>query len=130
MKKLLAVVLIIVLIPLCVFAEDLTDEEKEYLGGWVMYADRGETIYHYTITFLSNGSVVLHTITFKNGELNSDNTSSGIWGGFAGGIIFTLSGKDMQGHIDENGILFIAFFGNSTAAGTFIKCPDMAYLIQ
>lgn len=130
MKRFICFLFVLMFIPLFSFAEDLTEDEKNYLGGWVMYADRGESIYHNTITFLSNGSVVLHTITFKNGKVASDNTSSGIWGGFAGGIIFTLSGKDMQGHIDENGVLFINFFGESTAAGSFVKCRDMSYLFQ
>ena len=130
MKKTIAVILILVLLPLCVFADDLTEDEKEYLGGWVMYADRGENIYHFTITFLSNGSVVMHSLTFENGKVKSDNTSSGIWGGFANGILFTLSGKDMQGHIDENGVLFINFFGKSAASGSFVKCQDMSYLFQ
>ena len=127
MKKLLCLLVVLVLLPVVSFADDLTEDEKAYLGGWAMYADRGETIYHYTITFLDNYSVYLHTMTFSGGKLQSDNTSSGTWGGFGGGIIFTLSGNDMQGHIDEDGVLFIAFFGHSTAAGSFLKCSDMSY---
>lgn len=130
MKKLVAVFLIVLLISAIAFADEITEVEQEYLGGWAMYADLGATIYHYTITFLDNHKVVLHTYSFKNGSINSDNTSSGIWGEFSGSIIFTLSGKDMQGHIDENGVLFINFWGERTAAGAFVKCPDMSYTYQ
>ena len=70
MKKLIALVLAVVISVSCTasFAEMLSENEKNYLGAWAMYADNGKgTLYVFTIVFTDNMQVVQKSMTFKNG---------------------------------------------------------------
>ena len=132
MKKLITLFLILaMLLPIAVLAEDLTDLEKEYLGGWVMYATHGSAVYHYTLTFTSEMKVISHTIRIVGGKVLNDNTASGIWGEFSTGIVFSLAGKDFKGKIHEDGYLFISeLYEKENASGVYSKCPDMSFIFD
>ena len=54
MKRLFCLLFVLLLVPCVVFsdADPLTDFEKNFVGGWSMYASRPDgTVYHYTLTF-------------------------------------------------------------------------------
>ena len=130
MKKTLAIVLSIIITIVCTsaFSEELSDNEKDYLGAWLMYADNGEgTLYVMTLVFLDNMEVVQRSMVFENGKLAKDNKATGIWGGFTDKtIVFTLAGTDMTAMIKDNGYLYEYFFKDITLCGIFMNCPDMA----
>ena len=150
MKRLFLLLIVLILLPCFALSDDLprwfpkdTDtpsptaapalsaSSDPFTGGWVMYADRGQTIYHFTLTFLQNDLVVLHSLVFDSSGLKSDNTASGEWIQINDSIIlFTLAGQDMQGHINDDGILFIGEYGAAIGSGAFVRCPDMGYTIQ
>ena len=132
MKKLFAVLLIIVLISSLCFAEEnkITDSEKDYLGGWVMYFSNGSTVRHFTLTFLEDHTVYLHSFSFSNSILTANNTASGIWGEFSNSVLFTLAGNDMCGQIRDDGLLYIGEFGKTVFSGAFEKCQDLGYIFN
>lgn len=131
MKRFFALLLVLVLL-FCssALADDLTDLEKEYAGGWAMYATHGSAVYMNTLLFLDDYRVISHTMRYIDGKLASDNTSSGIWGEFSGGIIFSLAGESLKAYIHEDGVLTISFLNSSTGAGSYTKCPDMGYTFE
>ena len=132
MKKLITMLLILaLLLPAAALADDLTDLEKEYLGGWVMYATHGSAVYHYTLTFTSDMDVISHTIRIVGGQIMNDNTASGIWGEFSGGVVFSLAGTSFKGYINDEGILYISeLYETENASGAYAKCPDMSYIFE
>ena len=130
MKRLFALLLVLLLLCSSAFADDLTDLEKEYAGGWAMYATHGSAVYMNTLLFLDDYRVISHTMRYIDGKLASDNTASGTWGEFGGGIIFSLSGESLKAYIHEDGVMTISFLYESTGAGSYIKCTDMGYTFE
>ena len=133
MKKLITLLLVLVISVSCAasFAETLSENEKNYLGAWTMYADNGKgTLYVFTIVFTDNMQVVQKSMTFKDGELIKDNKASGEWSGFTSStIIFTLAGKGMTAMIKDDGYLYMYFFDDLSMCGAFAKCPDMTTVL-
>ncbi len=114
------------------FAESvLSENEKQYVGTWNMLANNGKgTIYNLNITFLDNMTVVQKSLTFKKGELASDNTASGEWAGFTDKtIIFSLAGTDMTAMIKDDGYLYLYFFKDLTMCGIYSRCEDMTNVL-
>lgn len=132
MKKLFCLLLVFVLVPVLSFAEyPLSENEKNYIGSWCMFANNGKgKIYNINITFLDNMTVVQKSLTFKNGELSSDNTASGEWAGFTDKtIIFSLAGTDMTAMIKDDGFLYLYFLEDLTMCGIYSKCQDMTSVL-
>ena len=131
MKRFFALLLVLVLL-FCssALADDLTDLEKEYAGGWAMYATHGSAFYMNTLLFADDHRVISHTMRYIDGMITGDNTSSGIWGEFGNGIIFSLAGESLNAYIHEDGVLTISFLNSSTGAGSYTKCPDMGYTFE
>ena len=128
MKRFLCLILALVLLPVVSLAEfPLSSNEQNYVGAWTMYADNGKgTLYVFVITFLDNMTVVQRSMTFKNGELVTDNKASGEWSGFTDKtIIFTLADTDMAGMIKDDGYLYLFFFKDTTLCGIYSRCEDM-----
>lgn len=129
MKKLFALILALSLfLPVISFAEyPLSQNEQNYVGSWSLYADNGKgTIYSFLLTFLDNMTVVQNSLTFKNGELSSNNKASGEWCGFTDKtIILSLAGTDMAAMIKDNGYLYLYFFKDNTLCGVYSRCEDM-----
>ena len=129
MKKMIALILtLVMLVSFSVSSsEELSENEKNYLGAWTMYADNGKgTVYVFTVVFMDNMQVVQKSMTFKNGLLTSDNKASGEWSGFTDKtIIFTLAGTGMTAMIKDDGYLYMYFFDDLKLCGAFAKCPDM-----
>ena len=130
MKRFFALLLVLLLFCSSACADDLSDLEKEYAGGWAMYATHGSAVYMNTLLFLDDYRVISHTMRYIDGKLASDNTASGIWGEFGGGIIFSLSGESLKAYIHEDGVMTISFLYESTGAGSYIKCTDMGYTFE
>ena len=130
MKRFFALLLVLLLFCSSACADDLSDLEKEYAGGWAMYATHGSAFYMNTLLFADDHRVISHTMRYIDGMITGDNTSSGTWGEFGGGIIFTLSGESLKAYIHEDGVLTISFFNSSTGAGSYTKCPDMGYTFE
>ena len=130
MKRLFALLLVLLLLCSSAFADDLTDLEKEYAGGWAMYATHGSAFYMNTLLFADDHRVISHTMRYIDGMITGDNTSSGTWGEFSGGIIFSLAGESLKAYIHENGVMTISFLYESTGAGSYIKCTDMGYTFE
>ena len=130
MKRFFALLLVLLLFCSSACADDLSDLEKEYAGGWAMYATHGSAVYMNTLLFLDDYMVISHTMRYIDGKLASDNTSSGIWGEFGNGIIFSLAGESMKAYIHEDGVMTISFLNSSTGAGSYIKCTDMGYTFE
>lgn len=128
MKRFVCLLLVLILVPAAVFCESpLSDLEQNYPGAWCMYADNGKgTIYVIVITFLDNMEVVQKSLTFKNGQLDSDNKASGIWGAFTDkAILLTLAGTDMTAMIKDDGYLYLYFLEGLKLCGIYSKCPDL-----
>lgn len=127
-KRFICVFLLIVLLPVFSFAESpLSDNEQKYVGSWALYADNGKgTIYSFLLTFLDNMNVVQSSLTFKNGELSSNNKASGDWIGFTDKtILLSLAGTDMTAMIKDNGYLYLYFLDDLALCGVYSKCEDM-----
>ena len=131
MRKLLCLLLVLLLIPCAVFSdESLTDFEKNFVGGWVMYATRPDgTVYHYTLTFTDDRSVFLRTLVIKDGKADQYNeVSSGEWLEFVSDtVILSLSGKTFLSSITEDDVLKLIQYDGMKASGFFTRCPDMGY---
>jgi hypothetical protein len=131
MKKtvsaLLAVIIFLSMTIVCSSAEELSQNEQNYIGAWSMCADNGKgTNYYFYIVFMDNMEVVQHSIVYKNGDISSDNKASGTWSGFTDKtIIFTLAGEGMTAMIKDDGYLYTYFFDDKSLCGVFSKCPDM-----
>lgn len=127
MKRFIALVLVFVLVCSVSYAELLSDNEKNFLGAWTMYADNGKgTVYVFTLVFMDNMQVVQKSMTFKDGELVKDNKASGEWSGFTDKtIIFTLAGTGMTAMIKDDGYLYMYFFDDLSMCGAFARCQDM-----
>ena len=130
MKRFFALLLVLLLLCSSACADDLTDLEKEYAGGWAMYATHGSAFYMNTLLFADDHRVISHTMRYIDGMITGDNTSSGIWGEFSGGIIFSLAGESLKAYIHEDGVMTISFLYESTGAGSYIKCTDMGYTFE
>lgn len=132
MKKLVCLLCVLVLLPVVSLAEfPLSDNEKNYVGSWTMYADNGKgTIYAFMITFLDSMEVVQVSNTFKDGTLASNNKASGEWCGFTDKtIVFTLAGRDMSAMIKDNGYLYLYFFKDMSLCGIYSRCEDMTSVL-
>ena len=132
MKKLFCLLLVLLLVPFSVLSDEylpLNDFEKNFVGGWAMYATRPNgTIYHYTLTFTEDRSVYLRTLTIKNGKADYNTISSGQWVEFlADSIMLSLSGKTFVSTITEDDILKLIVYETMTGSGFFTRCPDMGY---
>ena len=128
MQKLVCLLCVLVLLPVVSLAEfPLSDNEKNYVGSWSLYADNGKgTIYAMLITFLDSMEVVQSSMTFKDGTLASNNKASGQWCGFTSKtIVFTLGGNDMSAMIKDDGYLYVYFFKDTTLCGIYSRCEDM-----
>lgn len=131
MKKFTAVLLTIIIVFSITItnssAEELSQNEKKYIGAWSMCADNGKgTIYYFFIVFMENMDVVQHSMVYKNGVLSSDNKASGIWSGFTDKtILFSLAGTGMTAMIKDDGYLYTYFYDDLKLCGVFSKCPDM-----
>ena len=134
MKKLITVILtlVIAILPAAVLSDKvLSENDLVFVGGWAMYADKGDNQYMFTLTFLKDKTVVQHAQVFRNNILTSDNTASGKWAAESDhAVYYSLSGKELVGILDENGVLNVRFCGDTTGAGSFVKCIDMGYTIQ
>ena len=130
MKRFFALLLVLLLFCSSSCADDLSDLEKEYAGGWAMYATHGAAFYMNTLLFADDHTVISHTMRYIDGMITNDNTASGIWGEFSGGIIFSLAGESMKAYIHEDGVMTISFLYESTGAGSYIKCTDMGYTFE
>ena len=130
MKKAITILLIFVMIlGSFAFAEesDLSENERQFLGSWVMYMASGNTTYLYAITFFDDQKVVLKTLSFEGSELKSDHTSSGEWCGFASDmVVLTLAGKDFAGGIQESGLFVLLDYKTKEPAAFFTRCPDLS----
>ena len=131
MKKLIAsiIALILAITPLLTFAEDLplTENEKNYLGCWVMFASHGDTTYLYTITFFEDHHVCFKSVTFTGSTKKSDNTSTGLWSDFTGKvIILSLAGNDFTGGINDDGLFVLLNFQTQEPMAFFEHCTDLS----
>ena len=129
MKRFFALLLVLLLCS-SACADDLSDLEKEYAGGWAMYATHGSAFYMNTLLFMDDYKVISHTMRYIDGMITNDNTASGIWGEFGDCIIFSLSGESLKAYIHEDGVMTISFLYESTGAGSYIKCTDMGYTFE
>ena len=132
MKKLFCLLLVLLLVPFSVLSDDylpLNDFEKNFVGGWAMYASRPDgTVYHYTLTFTEDRHVYLRTLTVKNGKADYNTISSGEWVEFVSEtILLSLSGKNFVSTITEDDILKLIVYETMTGSGFFTRCPDMGY---
>lgn len=128
MKKLVCLLCVLVLLPVVSLAEfPLSDNEKNFVGSWSLYADNGKgTIYAMLITFLDSMEVVQSSMIFKDGSLASNNKASGEWCGFTSKtIVFTLAGTDMTAMIKDDGYLYVYFFKDTSLCGIYSRCEDM-----
>lgn len=131
MKKLLALILILtLLLPAAVATADLSDFEKEYVGVWTMYATHGSAVYNYSLTFMEDRYVFLHTMRIIEGNVYNDATSKGLWRESYGKITFTIAGVKMVCQIGEDGFLYTMNMDTLKGAGTYFRCPDMGYTIE
>lgn len=132
MKRFFCLLFVLMMLPVFSLAEyPLSENEQDYVGSWVMYADNGNgKIYSIMITFLDSKEVFQSSMTFQNGTLYSNNKASGIWGGFTNKtIIFTLADVDMSAMIKDDGYLYVYFFKDLTLCGIFSRCEDMTSVL-
>ena len=106
---------------------ELTENEKQFLGSWVMYMANGRTTYLFTITFFDDHQVVMKTISFEGSTLVSDHTASGKWAGFTSEtILLSLAGNQFVGGIKEDGLFALLDYQTKEASGFFSRCPDLS----
>ncbi|MBO7709895.1 MAG: hypothetical protein J6S83_05470 [Lachnospiraceae bacterium] len=134
MKKLISLFLAMAIVMTFAAAAaevPLTENEQNYVGSWVMYANNGTgKIYVIIITFLDNMDVVQRSMAFTKGVLTTDNKASGIWGGITDkAIVLTLAGTDMTAMIRDNGYLYLYFYKDKTLCGIYSKCQDMTSVL-
>ena len=109
-------------------SSDLSENEQQFLGSWVMYMAKGSTTYLYAITFFDDQRVVLKTVMFEGSTVSSDHVSSGKWCGFTTDmVILSLSGKDFVAGIREDGLLSLLDYKTKAASAFFSRCPDLSY---
>ena len=135
MKRVISLLLCLAIISLPVFSfseeTSLSENEKNYLGSWVMYMNKNGKTYLYTITFFDDLTVILKTLSFTGSTLVSDNKSSGKWCGFtSGSIVLTLSGNDFAGMIRDDGFFGLYDFKTLKPSGFFSRCPDLSYMME
>lgn len=130
MKKIMIFLLIFVMIFSSVAladSSDLSENEQQFLGSWVMYMKNGSITYLYTLTFFDDEKVVLKTLSFVGSELKSDHTASGIWCGFTSDmVILTLAGNDFAGGIKEDGSFVLLDYETKEPTAFFTRCPDLS----
>ena len=108
---------------------DLSNNEQNFIGSWVMNMKSGETTYLYTITFFEDMRVSLKTLKYEGSTLSSDHTASGDWSGFTSDlIVLTLAGNDFFGGINDEGLFKLMDFKTKETSGFFYRCPDLSYL--
>ena len=131
MKKVIIILLTFVMVFGSVAASegsDLSENEQQFLGSWVMYMAKGSTTYLYAITFFDDQRVVLKTVMFEGSTVSSDHVSSGKWCGFTTDmVILSLSGKDFVAGIREDGLLSLLDYKTKAASAFFSRCPDLSY---
>lgn len=133
MKKVLCLLLALLLVPSLVYSDEylpINDFEKNFVGGWSMYATRPNgSVYHYTLTFTEDRSVFFRTLIIVDGKADTYNTvSSGKWVEFVSDtILLTLSGKSFVSTITEDDILKLIDYDTMKGSGFFTRCPDMGY---
>lgn len=128
MKRFFCLLFVLCFLPVLSFAEfPLSNNEKNYVGSWSMYADNGKgTIYTFMITFLDSMEVYQSSMTFENGTLSSNNKASGEWCGFTDKtVILSLAGTDMTAMIKDDGYLYLYFFKDLSLCGIYSRCEDM-----
>ena len=133
MKKILCVLFIVLLLPVVVLSEEylpLNDFEKDFVGGWAMYAKSAKgTVYHYSLTFTEDRSVYYRTFYVKNGETKYNEVASGLWAEFMSNtIILTLAGKTFVADFKDD-LLRLIEYDTMALTGSFSRCPDLGYLI-
>ena len=133
MKKILCVLLIVLLLPVVVLSEEylpLNDFEKEFVGGWAMYAKSANgVVYHYSLTFTEDRSVYYRTFYVENGNTKYNTIASGLWTEFMSDtILLSLAGKNFVADFKDD-LLRLIEYDTMTLAGSFSRCPDLGYLI-
>lgn len=130
MKKIISVLIIFVMIcgSFAIAEEsDLSENEKQFIGSWVMYMKKGSITYLYALTFFDDEKAVLKTLSFAGSELKSDHTASGIWCGFTSDmVILTLAGNDFAGGIKEDGSFVLLDYETKEPTAFFTRCPDLS----
>lgn len=131
MKKIVIFLLCVILAvaPAISVSEEsvLSENEKQFLGSWVMYMASGSKTYLYTITFFDDHQVVLKTLSFEGSTLASDHTASGKWVGFTSEtILLSLAGNQFVGGIKEDGLFALLDYQTKEASGFFSRCPDLS----
>lgn len=108
-------------------SSDLSENEQQFLGSWVMYMVKDSTTYLYTITFFDDQRVVLKTVMFEGSTVSSDHVSSGKWCGFTSDmVILTLAGNDFAGGIKEDGSFVLLDYETKEPTAFFTRCPDLS----
>lgn len=131
MKKLIILLLALILLPVCALCEDLSEDEQQYLGSWVMYMTKNDTTYLYTVTFFDDLVVHSNYMIFKKSALTTDRAKSGLWCGFypGGGIVLSLGDDTYYGKIEDDRLV-LAIPGNKSASGIYTRCPDLSFLMN
>jgi hypothetical protein len=108
-------------------SSDLSENEQQFLGSWVMYMAKDSTTYLYAITFFDDQRVVLKTVMFEGSTVSSDHVSSGKWCGFTSDmVILTLAGNDFAGGIKEDGSFVLLDYETKEPTAFFTRCPDLS----
>lgn len=131
MKRFIAALLCLIIAIACTFAlseeSSIYDDEKTYLGAWVMYMNSDNTTYVFTLSFFENRNVYLKTLSFDNGVLASDHVSSGQWVAIdSDNIILSLAGKKFAGGINGDGLFVLLDYDTADPFGFFYRCPDLS----
>ena len=130
MKKCFVIVLAFVMLFSFASAE-LSENEQEFLGSWVMCMKKEDTTYLYTITFFDDMQVVLKTLSFSGSTLVSDHKASGQWCSMtAGTVILALAGNEFAGVIYDDGLFGLLDYKTKEPSGFFSRCPDLSYKME
>ena len=134
MRKMLSILLCLMLFlaPVASLSEDieLSENERNYLGAWVLYMSEGENTYLYTLAFFDDLQVRMKTVVFDGSTISSDHTASGKWCGFTSDmIILSLAGKSYVAGIKEDGLLILLDYKTKESMGFFSRCPDLSELM-
>ena len=130
MKKVIIILLTFVMVFGSVTladSSDLSENEQQFLGSWVMYMAKGNTTYLYAITFFDDQRVVLKTVMFEGSTVASDHVASGKWCGFTTDmVVLSLAGKNYAGGIKEDGSFVLLDYKTKEPSAFFVRCPDLS----
>ena len=132
MKRFLCLLCVLLLVPAVVFSDEylpINDFEKNFVGGWVMYASRPDgTIYHYTLTFTEDRAVYFRSLVVTDGKPQYNEIATGQFTEFLSNtILLSLSDKTFVSTITEDDILKLIDYKTMKGNGFFTRCPDMGY---